>query len=186
MNSYSLTRSNFKDIFDRLSAEYRLFGPKRLAGRGRFSDTDLITCDFLADIDELEFEEKSFMSPKSVVFPADETIFVFNEEEFKEPLMRDQREIIVFLRPCDINGFARLDKIFLENGDRVDPYYQRRRQKIHFFMIECSSSFENCFCVAMQSNHTDNYAVALRFDKESIEIQIRNDHFNRFFESFGT
>ncbi len=186
MNSYSLTRSNFKDIFDRLSAEYRLFGPKRLAGRGRFSDTDLITCDFLADIDELEFEEKSFMSPKSVVFPADETTFVFNEEEFKEPLMRDQREIIVFLRPCDINGFARLDKIFLENGDRVDPYYQRRRQKIHFFMIECSSSFENCFCVAMQSNHTDNYAVALRFDKESIEIQIRNDHFNRFFESFGT
>lgn len=181
MTSIKISRENFAAAFAGLTKTYRLYGPKRLHGRGRFSDTDLITCDYLANIDELEFNEKSYMSPKSVVFPADETTFIFNQKEFNEPALEDERDIIVFLRPCDINGFARLDKMFLENGDQVDPYYKRRRDKIHFFMLECRNSFENCFCVAMQANKSGNYAAALRFTENEILIEFKNPDFVGYF-----
>lgn len=186
MKSLKLTRKEFIEAFARLSDKYRLFGPKRLAGRGRFSDTDLITCDFLNSIEELESEEKSFLSPKAVVFPPDETTFIFNRDEFKEPEMEDDREIIVFLRPCDINGFARLDRMFLENGGQPDPYYKRRRDRIHFFMIECRNSFENCFCVAMNSNIAQNYAAAVRFGDDELLLKINDESFGSFFSGDKT
>lgn len=186
MTSLAISNDEFKLIFSRIAQNYRIYGPKRLTGRGRFSDTDLITCDFLDSIEELETGEKSYMSPKSVVFPADETTFLFNEKQFKEPDLPEEREIIVFLRPCDINGFARLDKIFLENGGCCDPYYNRRRERIHFFMIECRESFENCFCVSMKSSRTDNYAAAIRFAQDNIKISIKDAGFMGFFKDYGS
>ncbi|HNX75802.1 MAG TPA: anaerobic sulfite reductase subunit AsrA [Candidatus Rifleibacterium sp.] len=185
MNSYELTRSNFAALFAALASRYRIYGPKRFAGKGRFSDTDLIKYAPLAGPDELELSEKSSLSPKSLVFPPDETIFHFNENDFVAPKPADDREIIVLLRPCDINGFARLDKMFLENGGQPDFYYERRRRRLHFFMLECRASFENCFCVSMQANSTDNYAAALRFGDENVQVQLKDERFAGFFAGLG-
>lgn len=185
MQSFELSRDGFTAIFADLSDKFSLFGPKRLPGRGRFSDSDLITCAELGSINELEVKEKSSLSPKSVVFPPDETTFHFTADKFSEPDLSPDSETIVFLRPCDINGFARLDKIFLENGGQTDPYYQRRRKRIHFFMIECTSSFENCFCVAMNANTTENYAAAIRFDGDKISILVKDEKFLPYFAEKG-
>ncbi len=185
MSAYDYSREEFAAVFAELQKTYQIYGPKRFVGRGRFSDTDLVRYAPLASLDELELAEKSSLSPKSLVFPADETIFHFNDHEFSQPQLKENGEIIVLLRPCDINGIARLDKMFLENGGQADPYYQRRRQRLHFFMIECRESFENCFCVSMKSNTTDNYEVALRFAGDRVAAQIKDQRYEGLFGQKG-
>ena len=185
MQSFSYDSEGFNLVFSELAKNYRIYGPKRFKGKGRFSDTDLIKYAPLDSFADLELSEKSSLSPKALVFPADETIFHFNENEFSEPALKEDGEVVVLLRPCDINGFARLDKMFLENGDRVDPYYERRRRRLHFFMIECRETFENCFCVSMQSNRSDNYAVALRFEGSGVKAQIKDGRFAGIFAQTG-
>ncbi|MDN5280020.1 MAG: anaerobic sulfite reductase subunit [Clostridiales bacterium] len=185
MQSFDFNYQQFAEVFARLGKKFRLFGPKRVPGRGRFSDTDLITYADLQNPEDLETAEKSYLSPKSIVFPPDETTFYFTADQFTEPELSDNRETIVFLRPCDINGIERLDRIFLENGKVKDPYYQRRREKLHFFMIECRESFENCFCVAMNANRTDNFATAIRFAPEKVSVMIQNESFLEAFAEVG-
>lgn len=87
----------------------------------------------------------------------------------------DDTPIIIFLRPCDINGILRLDKIFLENGEFIDFYYQRRRNNIKFFMIECVKGFENCFCTFMGANFTDDYDAVIRKIDYGIEILLKDE-----------
>jgi anaerobic sulfite reductase subunit A len=48
-------------------------------------------------------------------------------------------------------------------------------------MIECRESFENCFCVSMGSNVTDNYAAAFRFGEDSVEAEVKDPKFTEFF-----
>ena len=181
--SFKLSSQQMATVFARLSEHYRIVGPKRFAGRGRFSDNDLVRYAQLASFDELELAEKSWLSPKDLVFPADETLFNFNGQQFSEAALPDEGETIVLLRPCDINGIDRLDRIFLKNADVVDTYYQRRRSRLTFFMIECRESFENCFCVSMNANRSDNYAVALRFGKDGVEVEVEvaSDIFSEVF-----
>lgn len=183
--SYKLNSQQFAAAFADLQKRCSVFGPKRFAGRGRFSDDDLIRYAPLASIDELELTEKSWFSPKELVFPPDETLFYFNGQQFTEATLPDNAEIVVLLRPCDINGIDRLDRMFLTNGGVVDPYYQRRRQRLHFFMIECRESFENCFCVSMQANRSDNYEVALRFADDAVEVEVAGGPFADIFSNFG-
>lgn len=40
-----------------------------------------------------------------------------------ESELADDKGIIVIARPCDINGMARLDCIFMENGGHADYFY---------------------------------------------------------------
>lgn len=185
MKSFTMDKSQFGALFSELGSAYTICGPRRFAGKGRFSNTDLIKYAPLGSPEELELAEKSSLSPKSLVFPPDETIFHFNENEFSEPNLNCNRDIIVLLRACDINGFSRLDRMFLENGGKPDFYYQRRRRRLIFFLIECRESFENCFCVSMQTNITDNFAVALRFDAQQVLAQVKDERFRAFFAGHG-
>ncbi len=185
MKSYAYGNEGFSAVFAQLADNYVILGPKRFAGRGRFSDTDLIKYAPIKSVAELELVVKSSVSPKMAVFPADETLFHFNVDEFTEPALKDNSDIIVLLRPCDINGIERLDRIFLENGKCQDHYYRRRRARIHFFMIECRESFENCFCVSMNANTSENYAVALRFADNEVRAKIKDTQFARFFALTG-
>jgi len=183
--SFRLSAEQFAQLFEQLSTSYLLAGPKRFTGAGRFSGTDLVRYAFLKSADELELREKSWFSPKELVFPPDETLFYFNGQQFTEATLPEDREIIVFLRPCDINGIDRLDRMFLENAGVVDPYYKRRRERLHYFMIECRESFENCFCVSMQANRTSDYEVALRFEENSVQVEVCGQKFVDLFARTG-
>lgn len=180
--SFNLSTGELSGLFSRLAETFNVCGPKRFKGRGRFSGEDLIKYAVLSSFEELELNEKSRMSPKSLVFPADETMFFFNGQAFQEPDLENEKETIVFLRPCDINGIHRLDKIFLENGDFADPYYKRRRERLHFFMIECRETFENCFCVSMGTNIASDYVAAVRFKTDGAAFQVCRGPFLEIFE----
>ena len=174
MNGF-IENKDFQIFFKKLQKKYHIFAPKRFEGKGRFSDTDLIKYDKISNLSEIVWDEKSVYSPKEIVFPITQTIFYFTENEYKEPEADYQdKPVLVFLRPCDINGIKRLDKVYLSNGKDPDLYYKRLREKIKFAMIECTEGFDSCFCVSMNSNKTDDYSMAIKYGKESIKLKVND------------
>lgn len=172
----SYTISEFDQILHRLAQKYRLLGPVRRNNQGAFSDTDVIGYGEFDQTEQLVLDKKSFFSPKEFIFPIRETLFRFSGAKFEVPDC-DRRHVIIFLRPCDINGIKRLDTIFINNGSFSDFYYQRLRKRVKFFMIECREGFDSCFCVSMNSNSTEDYSCALRFSENMVLIDVCDNEF---------
>lgn len=182
--SLKLSHQDFDEILGKLRQEYTIYAPRRFKDRGRFSDTDLIRYGEISSIKDMVWNEKSNFSPKEIIFPITQTIFHFTEDDYREPTI-DSKKTIIFLRACDINGIRRLDTIFLKNGNDKDFYYQRLREKVKFVLVECQSSFDNCFCVSMNSNTTDNYSIAVRFNSDSLLLDIQDKDLDKYFGGVG-
>ncbi len=176
---WNLSGSDFNDLIAKLKADYTVLAPKRFIGRGRFSETDLIRYDEIETLDDIVWDEKSTFSPKEVVFPITQTLFHFTEKAFSEP-EPDEKNFLIFLRPCDINGIRRLDTIYLKNGSQSDAYYARLRQRVRFVMIECTEGFDTCFCVSMKSNVTADYDMAVRLRRGGALLEVKNDAFMKY------
>lgn len=163
------------DLFDKylleLSKKYKIYAPKLKKGEGKFAETDLVTYAEIVSLKEIELNTKSYFSPKEIFYPIRETLFYFNNEKIEVPEI-DLKPIVILARPCDLNGVERLDNIFLQNGQEKDFYYQRRRELVKFVMIECLEGFDSCFCVSMNSNKFDNYDAAMRFEENSVVMDI--------------
>ena len=177
--SYSVRADRMANVFARLKENYRLFAPKRFPRRGP-KGTDLIRYGEIQDFSEIVCKEKSHFSPKEVFYPISQTMFYFKGDQCTEKELEDDRGIILFARPCDINAIRRLDNIFLRNG-QPDLYYSRMREKLHIFMLECRESFDNCFCVSMGTNVTDEYSAAFRIDDICALVEIRDEAFLPYF-----
>lgn len=180
MMGIELDVKSFDDALKILSKDYKIFAPVRLKGKGSFSDTDLVTYGEISSYRDIELSEKSRYSPKEVIYPITQTLFYFTEDEYKEPEI-DDKGIIVFLRPCDANSYLKLDNIFLKNGPYEDNYYKRLRDKVKFFVIECTKGFSTCFCVSTSSNKFLDYDVFFRFDNDKITCDVKNDEFSYAF-----
>ena len=160
---YLLSKDSFADVMAELGKTYRLFAPVVKEGEGRFKDTDVIRYDFITSADELELEKKSDYAFKEFMLPMSETLFYFTEDHVKEADL-DQKPVIVFLRSCDMHAVKRLDHMYLENGSEEDWFYRRRRDLVKFALIGCGHSYEDCFCVDMNSNKTeDGYVFSVDF-----------------------
>lgn len=181
---YEIGKKVFNNILENLRADYKIYGPKKFEKRGRFSDTDLIQYAEISSIEQIEFKHKSTYSPKEVIYPITQTLFYFTEDEYKESTI-DEKKIIVFLRPCDINGIKRLDQMFLDNGPFKDVYYERLREKVKFIMLECKDGFENCFCTSMNANFTQDYSMAVRIKEDSIYCDIKDEEFESIFKNLA-
>jgi len=175
----------FNQALKKLRDEYRIYAPVRFEKRGCFSDTDMIRYDEVSRVEEMVWDEKSVFSPKEIIFPITQTLFYFTEEDYREPTI-DEKKTLVFLRACDLNGIRRLDTIYLKNGTDEDSYYKRLRNKIKFVLVECTESFDNCFCVSMNSNTVDAYDIAARFDRNIVTLDIQDAELAACFEAAGT
>lgn len=180
MKTLRLDHEEANSAFCKIAGDYTVIGPKRLAGRGRYSDSDLITYEKIESLDEIELFSKTYFSAKSVLFPVREAMFSFMRNTSEE-IVADIPPTIVFLRACDIHALAVLDAMFLENGGREDCYYLRRREKMTCFLLECPQSFDACFCVSMGTNTTQDYAVFMRQEEQGYAVQILDDAFQRYF-----
>ena len=179
--SFSVRADRMTDIFAMLKQRYRIFAPKRFPKRGPNS-TDLIRYGEIDALTDIVYKEKSHFSPKEVFYPVSQTMFRFREDVCTQAEPEDDREIILFARPCDINAIRRLDNIFLHNG-QPDLFYSRMREKLHFFLLECRESFDNCFCVSMGSNVADEFSVAFRIDDICALVEVRDEAFLPYFEN---
>ncbi len=165
--------------------QYRVYAPKRFAGRGWRPGTDMIRYGEIQSLRDVAYTEQSHFSPKDVVAPIMQTMLSFTADEVKVSSI-DDKGILLLARPCDIHGIQRLDKIFLENGGQADFYYQRYREKIKIIMIECREGWEHCFCVSMGANRTDAYSMAVRFDPDGLLFEVRDEDFVDSFAGLPT
>lgn len=177
---YRLDEKGFSNVIKALADSYLIFAPVRKVGKGRFTDTDVIYYDEVKDASEIELKAKSDYSFKEALTPLSETLLYFTESKVNEAEL-DERPVLVFLRSCDLHALRRQDQIYLENGGEKDYFYERRREKIHFVLIGCSESFENCFCVSMGTNKIENgydFSVDLQ-DDGGILVNVTADSRNR-------
>jgi len=183
--NYALNTHDFNKILKELSKDYKIFAPKRFAGKGAFSDTDLISYGEVNKLEEIVLNEKTFYSPKEIIFPITQVMFNFTQEEYREPKI-DDKKYIIFARACDIWGIKRLDLVFLNNGQEPDYYYEKLREKVKFFLIECEDSFDSCFCVSTGTNKTEDYSAFVRINNNQIEMNIKDEDFCGFFAQYKT
>ena len=177
---YRFDNARMNEIIKALGNDYHIFAPKQDSKKRqvRFKP--------ITSVEEIERARQSDFSAKEVFYPVSTTMFYFKDGTITESVYTDDKGILIFARPCDINAIKRLDNIFLKNGASEDKFYRERREKVKFILMECTESFENCFCVSMGSEKTDDYAVAVRFGDDHVLINIKDEEFARYFEGGDT
>ena len=168
----------FDKGLEKLSQEYKIFAPVVLEYKGTYSDTPSIRYKEVKKFEDMEFALKSHFSPKEVMLPINEILLYFTQDEYSEAKVEEEK-VLIFMRACDINAVKRVDEIYLRNGEE-DYYYKRRRNKVKFVLVGCRESFRNCFCVSMNSNKTEDYAMALNIRDNELYIDIKDKDLNVF------
>ncbi len=182
---FVLKKDGFDSVLAALAEQYRIYAPTRKVGMGRFTDTDVILYDFVTRADEIVLDKKSDYAFKEFLTPLSETLFYFTEEERKTPEI-DLKPVLIFLRSCDMHAVKRLDQTFIENGKKIDWYYQRRRDLVKYVLIGCRESFENCFCASMGSNKTeDGYLFSIESDGELFRSNVLDPDMAKLFSSYA-
>lgn len=175
-----LNVEKFDNYIKELKKDYKIYAPVLMEGKGTFSDTDTVRYAEIDSIKEVVFDKKSNFSAKEVVLPITQTLFYFTEDAYIEP-KQEEKGVLIFLRSCDIHGLKRVDEIYLRNGAE-DPYYKALREKVKFVLMGCENSFENCFCVSMESNTTDEYDIYVKMQDEEVFMDIKNADFKAAFK----
>ncbi|MEG6616784.1 anaerobic sulfite reductase subunit AsrA [Peptococcaceae bacterium 1198_IL3148] len=181
---YRFSAKEFNALLTELKQKYRVYAPVLLKGKGRFSNSDIVGYGEPNTIEDIVFGHKSYFSAKEIFYPINQTLFYFTADEYSEPKV-DPRDIIIFLRSCDIHAVDRLDNIMLKNGSEPDYYYQQLRSKVKFILMDCINSFDNCFCVSMGTNHTENYSASIRVEKGFYLCNVKED-IDGLFSTLGT
>ena len=69
-------------------------------------------------------------------------------------------------------ALKRMDQIYLNNGPE-DFYYKRLRENTKFILMGCTKTFDNCFCLDMGSNKTNEYDAYVKVDKDFASIDCK-------------
>lgn len=183
--SYKVSLSEANKLFKALEEKYDIYAPKRFEAAGRYSETDIIKYAKVNSFDEIEYKKKSTYPMKEVIAPIQQALFYFTEDEYRESKV-SSKPILALARACDINAIKVQTKIYLGNGGYTDMYYQRMRDRVRFALIECVQQDDTCFCVSMGTNTTDDYSIALRFNEDSLNFEVKDAEFEGFFKDAAT
>ena len=168
---YQLPKTKANDIFHQWAQKYDIFAPKLMEGEGCFSDTDIIRYGKVSSLDEIEWGKKSDYSFKEVLLAINETLFYFTENQTTVP-KGPEKDILIFLRSCDLHAVKRLDEIYLKNGFE-DFYYARIRNRAKFILMGCETTCSSGFCVSMGTNRSDNYDAYMKVEGETVYMDLK-------------
>lgn len=168
---YQLPKTKANDIFHQWAQKYDFFAPKLMEGEGCFSDTDIIRYGKVSSLDEIEWGKKSDYSFKEVLLAINETLFYFTENQTTVP-KGPEKDILIFLRSCDLHAVKRLDEIYLKNGFE-DFYYARIRNRAKFILMGCETTCSSGFCVSMGTNRSDNYDAYMKVEGETVYMDLK-------------
>ena len=181
---YVLTKEAFDKALKKLAEERLIYAPVLKVGEGRFTDTDVVRYDYVTELSQIELSKKSDYAFKEILTPLSETLFFFTENEVKTA-DRDSREVIVFLKSCDMHAVRRLDQIYMNNVF-VDPFYKEIRDRIKFVLIGCQKSGADCFCVDMGTNRTtEGYLFSVDVIGDEIHCDVKCDEVAKIFAECG-
>lgn len=177
---YRLDRAQGDEVLSALKKDYRVYAPKRYPKQGRYSDTDVIRYGEVEAFGDIVWDVKSDYPAKEVLTPIQQAIFYFTEDEYRAS-KGPTKPILLLARPCDINAQHIQARIYAGNGGYDDLYYQRMREMVKFALMECGGGDDTCFCVSMGTNRTEDYALALKFSPEGVEVQVADEAFAPYF-----
>jgi len=177
---YRVDKSRMNEILAELSKEYNIYGPRldKQKKRVRFGK--------ITSVDQIVTDRQSDFSAKEVYYPILQVMFYFRDDGVEEALPSEDKGILIFAHACDINAIQRTDNIFLKNGGTEDMFYKSLREKVHFILMECADSFENCFCASLGSNVADDYSLAVRIDENSLLVNVKDESFSDLFDDEET
>ena len=170
---YQLSREKAARIFQQWAEQYDIFAPVVMEGEGCFSDTNIIRYGKVHCLEEIEWKKKSDYSFKEVLMAINETLFYFTEDQTTIP-KGPEKDILIFLRACDMHAVKRLDEIYLKNGFE-DFYYARVRERAKFILIGCESTCDSGFCVSMGTNKTEDYDAYIKVDDDAVIMDVKWD-----------
>ena len=176
----TLKRDVMDQVFDKLLKTYEIYAPKVFVGEACYSDQDNIRYGKVNSLSEIEFAEKSEYSFKEVLLPIQQNLFYFTEDTVTVPEVT-KKEIMIFLRSCDLHALKRIDQIYLNNGPE-DFYYKRLREKAKFVLMGCKESCKSGFCVSMGTNRYDDYDMYLDMDGDKVSVDLKCGCLASFFE----
>lgn len=129
---------------DGLAQEMDLIAPRDVDGHVLYRP--------VVSSDEILFDyERPELSAKDYLLPATEILLRIEKqgnEVTQEEVLSDRKQVIFGLRPCDANGFATIDALFLEQ-DPSDRYYQHHRERTVLVGLACPQMWEGCFCTSV-------------------------------------
>lgn len=170
---YQLSKSDADRLFQRWSRQYDVFAPMRMEGEGCFSDTDVIRYGQVTSLDEIVWDQKSDYSMKEVLLSINETLFYFTEDQTTVPA-GPKKDLLIFLRACDLHAVKRLDEIYLRNGFE-DFYYRRVRECAHFILMGCETTCDTGFCVSMGTNQAEDYDAYVKVKGQEVLLDVHWD-----------
>ena len=165
---YKTISDSLNNIFNKLSDKYFIYAPKVFEGEGTFSEIDVIRYGEISKVEEIVFDKKSDYSFKEIILPITQRLFYFTEDQVTVP-KAPEKGAIIFLRSCDLHALKRMDEMYLNNGPE-DFYYKRLRENTKFILMGCTDTFDNCFCLDMGSNKSDNYDAYIKVDEDYVFI----------------
>ena len=65
MEGLKLNCDKAEGALDRIIEDYKVVAPKRIAGKGRFSDMDLVSYDMVESLSDIVFNDRTYFSAKS-------------------------------------------------------------------------------------------------------------------------
>lgn len=175
---YYFSPEGINKVISGLSEKYDIFAPKLFAGKGAFSDTDLVRYDRISAIEDVVFHMKSRFSSKEVLLPLTQTLFYYTEDSVSEP-RPPVRDRLIFLRSCDLHAVRRLDAIYLGNVFE-DHYYRQLRDHTKFVLMGCSRAFSTCFCVDMETNIPTGYDMSIDLMDGEYRVDCRSKDLEDF------
>lgn len=98
----------------------------------------------LDDASELRLDyNRTLIPPKKYLIPFKEELLHYRDGSYHQSPTNAPDIVLFGLHPCDLDGIAYLDLVFL--GDRPDPCYAERRARLTLIGISCEPD-DFCFC----------------------------------------
>lgn len=169
---YKLSKKEADVLFSYWADKYDIFAPVVMEGEGCFSDVDVIRYGKVNTLDAIEWGKKSEYSFKEILLKINETLFYFTEDQTTVP-KGPEKEILIFLRSCDLHAVKRLDEIYLKNGFE-DFYYARVREKAKFILMGCAQTCASGFCVSMGTNKADHYDAYVKVAGDTVYFDLKD------------
>lgn len=148
-----------------LQGTYKIIGPVVDNDAHNFKELEKGT------LPDFNFENTK-MSPKSVVFPATETMLEYSVDETKEDhhimKMVDKDyspRAVVGIRPCDAKAIN-LVKMNFDTDEYKDPYWLNLYNATTFVGLACDKPCETCFCTTANCGP---------YSEEGLDILLKED-----------
>jgi len=155
MEKLILPKDKINELVEKALVKYQVFAPVENDG--------LILFNHITNPSEITLEfSNAKIPPKAILFQQTETLFKFTRGKSVkiEANEKENKTIILGIRPCDAKSLAVLDNVFKDEYE--DPYYLMKRENTILIGLSCTQPEVNCFCTSFNGTPTSTKDVDIQ------------------------